>query len=116
MFLSVCSVGVAIYSGLDISLPQIVTLLTALIASSMIGQHQPKLPNSKMQFSAKGLVVFFGILWLGMTGGVFLSLAAEIAGYWSAGKNKKRWLASVSANVLASFSAATVFYLFLNKF
>ncbi len=115
MFLSVCAIGVAIYSGLDISLPQIVTLLTALIAASMIGQHQPKLPNSKMQFSAKGLVVFFGILWLGVTGGVFLSLVADIAGYWSAGKNKKRWLAAVSANVLASFVAATVFYLFLNN-
>lgn len=113
IIINIFAVGFAVYSGLGISLPQIVMLLTALIAASLIGQHQPKLPNSKFYFSAKGLVVFFGILWLGLTGGVLLSLATEIAGYWNATKSKNRWLASVLSNVFATFVASIVFYLFL---
>lgn len=114
MLLSVSAVGFSFYSGIiNITLPQIVMLIVALIAASMLGQHQPKLPDSKLQFSAKGLVVFFGIVWLGVMGGVLLSLTAEIAGYWNATKNKNRWLASVFSNVTATFLSANVFYLFL---
>ena len=115
LLLSVSAIGFSIYGGLDISLPQIVMLLVGIITASMLGQHQPKLPNSRLQFTAKGLVVFFGVLWLGVMGGVLLSLTAEIAGYWNANKNKSRWLASVFSNIIATFVSAAVLYLFLNN-
>ncbi|MBX7170380.1 MAG: diguanylate cyclase [Pyrinomonadaceae bacterium] len=115
LLLSISAVGFSVYGGLDISLPQVVMLLVGIITASMLGQHQPKLPNSRLQFTAKGLVVFFGILWLGVMGGVLLSLTAEIAGYWNANKNKSRWLASVFSNIIATFVSAVVLYLFLNN-
>lgn len=115
LLVSVAVFGFGIFGSFSFSLPQILTLAGAILISSISNQHQLKIPKFKTYFSAKELIVFAGVMWLGVTGGILLSVASEIAGYRIASKDKKRWAVSVFSGIIATFIAGQVFYLFLNN-
>src|SRR5215204_1747257 len=65
--------------GLDnFSLQQFGVLAVALAVSVFANQHQVKIPGTPANFSAKEIVVFWGIIWLGIPGGVFLAAVSSI--------------------------------------
>ena len=57
-------------------------------------------------------MVFWGIIWLGIPGAIFLAASASLARYKLA-KSKFHWLFGVFNNICAAFAAVEVFYLFL---
>jgi diguanylate cyclase (GGDEF)-like protein len=100
----------------DFSLQQFWVLAVALAVSVFANQHQIRIPKTSTDFSAKELVVFWGAIWLGVPGGVFLAVAASLARFNISQKNKFRWLFGVFSNVCAAFASASVFYLILHHF
>jgi diguanylate cyclase (GGDEF)-like protein/putative nucleotidyltransferase with HDIG domain len=115
LLLSVAVFGFGIFASFSFSFSQTVILVFALIISSLSNQYQPKIPKFKTYLSAKELTAFWGLLWLGMPGGIFLSIVGEVASYRAGSKDKKRWAASGFAGILATFASGQLFYLFLNK-
>lgn len=115
LLLSVTVFGFAIFSSFSFDLWQLVVLGMAVLISSLGNQYQPKIPKLRTYLSAKELMVFWGIVWLGTAGGIFLSIAGELASYRFVSKDKKRWAVSAFAGILATFAAGQLFYLFLNK-
>lgn len=112
------SIGAIVLAFLGIasfSLVQIVVLAVSIVVTALINQHQPKLETLRTNISAKELSIFWGIIWLGVSGGVFLSLAASLITYWLFPKDKKRWLVTVFCSVLSTFAAANSFYYFLHS-
>lgn len=100
----------------DFSLQQFSVLIMALAVSVFANQHQIRIPGTSVDFSAKEMVVFWGTIWLGVPGGVFLGIGASLAGFNSSQKNKFKWLFGVFSNICAAFVSASVFYLILNYF
>lgn len=116
ILLAVCSLGLITISGFGFysySLLQFGVLSVAVIVAAIIGQHQPKIPKVKLNISAKELVTFWGVIWLGASGGFFLSLVGSLATFWLFTKDKKRWLTTVFCSVISTFLSANSFYLFL---
>lgn len=116
--LSLLSIGAIISAFLGIfsfSLIQIAVLVVSMVVTALINQHQPNLRSLKITISAKELSIFWGIIWLGVSGGVFLSLAASLATYWLFPKDKKRWLTTVFCSIISTFAAAYSFYFFLQN-
>lgn len=116
--LSLLSIGAmvsAFIGNLSFSLIQIVVLAVSIVVTALINQHQPRLPKLKANVSAKELSIFWGVIWLGVPGGVWLSLAASAATYWLFPKDKKRWLTTIFCSVISTFIAANSFYFFLQS-
>lgn len=113
--LSVIAIGFASFGLLSFAPVNFAVLGVSIVIASIVSQHQFRLSNSKLPFSARRIIVFWGIIWLGVSGGVILSLASFIASYKINSKNRKNWFAGLFGSVISAFVAAEVFNLFLSK-
>src|SRR5215204_3065166 len=113
---SLALLGLTAFRLDDFSLAQFGVLAVALAVSVFANQHQIRIPWTGANFSAKEVVVFWGIIWLGIPGGVFLALASSLVRFNVEQKNKFRWLFGVFANVCTAFASGSVFYLVLREF
>lgn len=91
-------------------------LAVALAVSVFANQHQVRIPGTAADFSAKEIVVFWGIIWLGVPGGVFLAVVASLVRFNIFEKNKFRWLFGIFSGIGATFASASLFYLVLKVF
>ncbi len=115
LLLSLAVLAFGVFASLSFSFQQILILTVTVLISWLGNQYQPKFPRLRTYLSAKELVAFWGIVWLGMAGGIFLSLVAELASYRVGPKDKKRWAAATFAGIIATFTAGQIFYLFLDN-
>lgn len=113
------SIAVLGFTALDLdnfSLRQLLFLGLALVASVFANQHQVRIPKTSIDFSAREILIFWGIIWFGVPGGVFLAISSSLARFNLSPKNKLKWLSGVFAGTCASLAAAEAFYLFLQHF
>ena len=108
--------GFAVFQAAVFSLQEFLVLSGALAVSAFANQHQITIPKTSANFSAKEIIVFWGIIWLGVPGGVFLAVCASLARFYIVGKNKSRWLFGVFTDVCAAFAGGAVFYAILHNF
>ena len=106
--------GIAALGLENFSLQQLGVLAVALAVSVFANQHQIRIPGTAADFSAKEIVVFWGTIWLGVPGGVFLAAVSAVARFNIEQKNKFKWLFGIFSNVCTAFASATVFYLVLH--
>ena len=111
--LSFVLLGFAVLGLEAFSLQQFGVLAVALAVSVFANQHEFKIPRTLTEFSAKEIVVFWGIIWLGVPGGMLLAIAASLVRLNIFEKNKFRWLFGVFSNASATFASASIFYLVL---
>ncbi len=114
--LSLFAVGFGVFQFKDFSLQQFLVLGIALVVSVFANQHQIRIPKTAVDFSAKEIIVFWGIIWLGIPGGVFLAISASFAQFNLTQKNSVQRRFGVFANTCAAFAAAGVFYSVLSHF
>ncbi len=114
--LSLTLLGFAAFQLTEFSFRQLLVLGIGLVVSVFANQHQTKIPKTSSNFSAKELIVFWGIIWLGLPGGVLLAVSASLARLNINRKNKVQWLFGVFVNVCSTFASASVFYLTLHHF
>ncbi len=111
--LSFFALSFAVYKVIEFSFLQFAVLGVSLVISLLVNKYQIKIPNTQTTISAKELVVFWGIIWLGIPGGILLSASASLAKFDTAKKSQKRWFFGVYVNTFSTFVAAIVFYLSL---
>ncbi|HLM61635.1 MAG TPA: HD domain-containing phosphohydrolase, partial [Pyrinomonadaceae bacterium] len=110
---SVFVFGYGAYGILSFSAAQSAMLFVTLFITALINQHQFTIPQTRITFSAKKLIVFWGIVWLGVPGGILLAIAVSAAQYKTALKDKKQWLLGASVEIISTFAAGNVFYFVL---
>ena len=112
--------GAAAYWTLSFSATQFGILFIALVISSLASQHQLTIPRTKITLTAKEVVVFWGILWLGIAGGVLLAAAVSAVQVFSLPENKwkdeRQRLLGGFVDTIAAFAAGSVFFLILKFF
>jgi diguanylate cyclase (GGDEF)-like protein/putative nucleotidyltransferase with HDIG domain len=113
---SLVLLGLAVFRFDDFSLPQFGVLAVALAVSVFANQHQIKIPGTTVNFSAKEIGVFWGIIWLGVAGGVFIAAVSAIVRFNIEQKNKFKWIFGIFSNVCTAFASASVFYLVMQSF
>ncbi len=114
--LSFVAFGFAAFQLTDFSLQQLLVLGFAFIVSAFANQHQIRIPKTSIDFSAKEIIVFWGIIWLGMSGGVFLAAGISFARFNLVQRNKIQLFFGIVSNICATFVSANVFYLTLRYF
>ena len=114
LFVNLSILGAAIYGALSFSAAQLAALLVALGISAVVNQHQFTIPQTGVAFSSRGFIVFWGILWLGVPGGVLLAAGVAVEEYGRAStKDKGQRLVAGFINVISTFAAGSIFYLTL---
>ena len=94
----------------------IVVLVASAFVAAIVGRYEVAVPRTGVTFRPKDLMAFWGIILLGLPGGVILSLAASMPTALS-DKNKRidRYL-SVAADMVTCLLPAAAFYLVLDLF
>lgn len=107
---SLLALGIAVFDSFSFSAQQFPVFFGAIIISALLNQHQFKIPQTKIKFTAKELAVFWAIIWLGTPGGVLLAAVVSFAGYKTAPKDKMQWLLGIYVNIVSAWAAGGVFY------
>lgn len=113
--LSIAALGYSAYLSLGLSAVQITTLIVGTVASVFLNTYEFKIPKTQTVISAKELVAFWGVIWLGIPGGVLLAAGAGMARFYVSNRAKKQALFGVFVHLFSTFVAANVFYLTLEK-
>src|SRR5687767_6157778 len=61
------------------SFSHITVLLAALFVSILISRYELRIPGTSVNFSASDIFAFWGVIWLGVSGGVLVSATASLA-------------------------------------
>lgn len=95
---------------------RVLILAVSVFISIVVCRYRPKLPGTNIAFSARDIFAFWGIIWLGIPGGVLLGLASSIVSHGLRPKDRKWWLAGVSSEIVSTFFAAVAFYIAMDFF
>lgn len=113
---SLAAAGFASLELYDFSGVQFLTLSIALIVSLLLNQHKFRIKNTKINFSARELVIFLSIPWLGSIGAVLLAASAGLARIKNTRKSRRDWLYGTFSSIVSGFLAAQIFHQFLYAF
>lgn len=113
---SLCAFGFAIFGFTDFSLHQLPVFGIALAVAFFAGQHEFRIPKTSVFFSAKQILIFWGTIWLGIPGAVFLALSVSPARFDRERTNRFEWLFGIFSDTFTAFAAASFFYSFLHQF
>lgn len=113
--LSLAAFGFSAYLCIGLSAVQLTTLLVGVVVSVLLNTYQFKIPKTQSVISAKELVAFWGVIWLGVPGGVLLAAGAGMARFYISPRSKKQALFGVFVHVFSTVVSANIFYLTLSK-
>ena len=111
--LSIIACGFAIYEIAEFSFVKLLFLGGSLVVSLLINKYQFKFKGTQTVISAKELVIFWGIIWLGVPGAILLAASASLTKFDLAKKSPRQWLFDTYVNIVSTCAAASVFYLTL---
>lgn len=110
---AVAVLGFSAFSASQFEIKQHFILAVAMIIAALASQHQLRIPETKIDLSARELIVFWGTIWLGVPSAALIAMAGSLVTYGSSGRNKKGWAFGTFANVAAAFVSAQAFYFVL---
>lgn len=113
---SLAVLGLSAFSASSFAFSQHFILAITLIVSALVNQHQLRIPDTRIDVSARELIAFWAVIWLGAPAGALVAASASLATFGKAGRDKKAWIFGVYSNVVATFVSANVFYLALGYF
>lgn len=103
--------GLSVFRAVSFGFSKLVVLAISAFVAIVICQYRPKFPNTRVSLSAKSFVAFWGIIWLGISGGVLLGAIASAASCFRVRDEKSRCLFEMCVDTIATFLAGFVFYL-----
>ena len=106
----------AVYGAFSFSAAQFAALFVTLIITTLVNQHKFTISQTKITITTKELIIFWGIIWLGVPGGVLLAASVSAVQYKIAPKNKTQQLFDGLISIISTFAAGNIFYFALKNF
>jgi diguanylate cyclase (GGDEF)-like protein/putative nucleotidyltransferase with HDIG domain len=106
-----------IYSVLQVpsfSITMLIVLAASIFVSAIVGRYEVEVPRTGITFKPKDLMAFWGIIWLGLPGGIILSLAASLSEALSGTDKRVKRYVPVAIDMVSGLVSAATFYLFLD--
>ena len=102
--------------SLSVSVSRIAIVAASVFVSILVGRYETRLPGTQIKFSSKDIFGFWGVIWLGVSGGVLLGACASIANHRAASSDRRKFASNVAIDILATFLSAIAFYLSISYF
>lgn len=106
----------SLFEASRMSISRIGVLVVAMFISVIACRYTVKVPGTPISFSPKNLFAFWGIMWLGLPGGVLIGAAASLASHGFNAKDKRSLAAEVAVDTVATFFSAIAFVLAISLF
>lgn len=110
LFLSFSAFAATVYDCFSFSSAQVAVVFVSLIVSGLIGQYQFLIPKTKIKIKVREIVIFWTVIWLGVSAGILAAAAASVAGCFFASKDKEREFYKAAVSIAATFIAGNAFY------
>ncbi len=110
LFLSFSAFAATVYDCFSFSSAQFAVVFVTLIVSGLIGQYQFLIPKTKIKIKVREIVIFWTVIWLGVSAGILAAAAASVAGCFFASKDKEREFYKAAVSIAATFIAGNAFY------
>ena len=81
----------------------------------IVSQYQIKIPRTNISFSVKEPLIFWAVIWLGVSGGVLLGVLTAFGAYRGKSKTNGHWLAQMCSVSIGAFAASVSLYAILNN-
>ena len=91
-------------------------VVSSVFVSILLSRYEPRLAGTEARLSLKTIFAFWGVIWLGISGGVMLAACSAIANRGITSPNRRRLASDVTTDILSTFFAGIAFYLSLNYF
>src|SRR6476661_493052 len=109
--IAVVAWGFSFFELSAFSLSKLVTLAVSIFFATLVCRYEIKIPFTHSTFRPKALLAFWGIIWLGLSGGVILGTAASIAAIGLRTDDREKWLRQIAADAVCVLTAGIAFYL-----
>src|SRR5258705_13981864 len=77
-------------------------VVSSLFISILLSRYAPRIPGTNIRFPLKDLFGFWGVIWLGISGGVLLTACASVASRGLSYPNRRRLAADAAVNILST--------------
>ncbi|MEO8572844.1 MAG: diguanylate cyclase [Pyrinomonadaceae bacterium] len=91
-------------------------ILASVFVSILLSRYEPRITGTDIRISLKTIFGFWGVIWLGISGGVLLAACSSIANRGVSASHRKRLASDVAADILSTFFSGIAFYLSLGYF
>jgi len=91
-------------------------VLCATFIAILLSRYEPRIAGTRLQIHLKDLFGFWGVIWLGIPGGVFLAACSIFVNRFVSSTNRRRLASDVAIEILSMFFSAIFFYLSLSYF
>lgn len=105
--------GFSIIEILTVPVSRVAVVAASAFVAVLTSRHRIRLPRTDITFSAKDVFGFWGVIWLGVPGGVVLATCASLSEYWAASVDRRRAISGIATDILSTFFSATAFYISL---
>jgi len=89
-------------------------VVASMFVSILLSRYEPRIAGTDVRISLRTIFGFWGVIWLGISGGVLLAICSSLAYRGISSKNSRRLASEVSVDILSTFFSAIAFYLFLD--
>ena len=98
------------------SFSQIGILCVAALVSVLVAQFALRIPGTNSYFYPKTVFTFWGVVWLGVFGGVLLALSSAFADRGDLWSDPWKWARRAARDIVCAFTSALMFHLVVNYF
>src|SRR5687768_17388460 len=81
--------------ALTLSVSRAAVVLASVFVSVLVGRYNVRIPRTQITFSTKDIFGFWGVIWLGVSGGILLGACASIASQYGASPDRRRLTSEV---------------------
>ncbi|MEO6335030.1 MAG: hypothetical protein ABIO91_08615, partial [Pyrinomonadaceae bacterium] len=91
-------------------------LIASVFVSILLSRYDPRIAGTDVRISLKTIFGFWGVIWMGISGGVLLAACSSIGNRGISSSHRKRLPSDIAAEILSMFFSAIAFYLSLGYF
>jgi diguanylate cyclase (GGDEF)-like protein/putative nucleotidyltransferase with HDIG domain len=113
---SVCVLGVSAIGLASFSLVDVTALVIGAFIAAIIGRHDVRIFGGSVRFQPQHIYSLWGVIWLGVPGGVLISLVGSAAGCYASDRNQKQNFLVVGSDLIATFIVGSIYYFVLGYF
>ncbi len=102
--------------AISLSISSIAVISASIFVAILLSPYEPRVAGTDVRISLKTIFGFWGVIWLGIPGGVLLAACSSAANRRIASPDRRRPASDIAINILSTFFSGIAFYLTLGYF
>ena len=110
-FAAVCATAISVAGLRFFTGSNLVALAVALVIVVLVARHDITVYGTPIRVAAKDILAFWGIVWLGLSGGVLIGVAGSAVACLAYNYDRRRGLLLVFSDAISNFAVGSAYVL-----